>query len=214
MSSTTATPAPVATRPAARRLTAGVIAPPVFLVVSFLQMPFNPGLDLTKHAFSYLSIGPTGLLQQANFVVMGLLNIVAATGLPYFATGRLGRFAAVLLGLTGLGQVIAGVFTLDPSNGFPEGAPEGLPETVSVHGNLHGIGFAMAIISWVLLLLVLARTHSKAGRRHWALANGGFALALVVTAACLMTPFGTVLLYVVLTSTWLFTAADLRRIGR
>ena len=68
------------TSPRARTLlTAGVIAPPLFLLVSFAQMPFNEGFDLTKHAFSYLSIGETGTLQQTNFVVQGLLNIIAAS---------------------------------------------------------------------------------------------------------------------------------------
>ena len=134
-----------------RRLLAGVLAQPLFLAVSFAQMPFNPDLDLIRHAFSYLSIGTTGPLQQANFVVMGLLNIIAATALRAHVRGRLGVPAAILLAALGAGQVIAGIFTLDPSNGFPEGAPAGLPETVSAHGNLHGLGFTVSMISWVLL---------------------------------------------------------------
>jgi hypothetical protein len=194
------------------RLAAGVVSPVLFLLVSFAQMPFNQGLDLTRHAFSYLSIGDSGPLQQTNFVVMGLLNIVAATALRDHLTGRLGTLAAVLLALDGIGQVIAGIFTLDPSNGFPEGAPEGLPETVSTHGNLHGLGFGLSMVSWVLLLLVLARCLARTADRGWAKISVASALALLVTAACLMTDFGTVLLYIVLTSTWLFTAATLQHL--
>ena len=190
-----------------RRLLAGVVSPILFLVVSYLQMPFNPGLDLTRHAFSYLSIGDTGPVQQANFVVMGLLNIVAATGLRQVVGGRLGTVAAVLLALDGLGQIVAGVFTLDPSNGFPAGAPAGLPETVSTHGNLHGVGFGLSMCSWLALLVLLGRAHRAAGDRGWALLSILAAVALLVTAACLMLPFGTVLLYVVLSSAWLFMAA-------
>jgi hypothetical protein len=196
----------------ARALMAGVLSPLVFLVVSAIQIPFNPGFDLTRHAFSYLSIGDTGPVQQVNFVVMGLLNIVAATALPAHIPGRLGKVAAVLLSIDGLGQVVAGIFTLDPSNGFPEGAPAGLPESVSTHGNLHGLGFALSMVSWVLLLLVLARRHVRAGERAWARASCAVAGALLVTAACLMTDFGTVLLYVVLTGAWLFTAATWRHL--
>jgi hypothetical membrane protein len=195
-----------------RRLLAGVISPILFLIVSAIQMPFNPGLDLTDHAFSYLSIGDTGTLQQVNFVVMGLLNVVAATALKAYVAGRLGVAAAILLAVDGLGQIIAGIFTLDPSNGFPIGAPAGLPETVSTHGNLHGVGFGISMISWVILLLLLSRRHAKAGERGWSLASIGGAVALLVTAACLTTSFGTVLLYVVLTSTWLFTAATLHHL--
>jgi hypothetical protein len=194
------------------RVAAGVLAAPLFLVVSAVQMPFNPGFDLTEHAFSFLSIGDTGRLQQANFVVLGLLNIVAATGVLRAIPGKPRIAAAVLLGLVGAGQVVAGVFTLDPSYGFPEGAPEGRPETVSVHGNLHGLGFAISMVSWVSLFLVLARWQARRGDTAWARANVAFAIALLVTAACLMTPFGTVLLYVVLTSAWLYTSVLLRQL--
>jgi hypothetical protein len=194
------------------RLGAGVVAPLLFLAVSFAQMPFNPGLDLTKHAFSYLSIGATGPIQQINFVILGLLNIVAAAALRSRIAGRLGTAATILLAVHGLGQIVAGIFTLDPSNGFPAGAPAGLPETVSTHGNLHGLGFGLSMLSWVLLLFVLARHHARATRRRWAVASVACAIALVVTAACLMTDFGTVLLYVVLTAAWLFSSATLRQL--
>lgn len=212
MTRSEAVPLSTTRRPTSALLAAGVVSPVLFLLVSFAQMPFNPGFDLTEHAFSYLSIGDTGPVQQVNFVVMGLLNIVAAIGLRDRLDGRPGIAAGVLLTLVGLGQVIAGIFTLDPSYGFPEGAPSGMPETVSVHGNLHGLGFFVSMVSWVGLLLVLARRHARAGEAGWSRASVAAALALLVTAACLMTPFGTVLLYVVATSTWLFTAATLQHL--
>ncbi|GAA4260715.1 hypothetical protein GCM10022255_090430 [Dactylosporangium darangshiense] len=195
-----------------RRLLAGIVSPILFLVVSYLQMPFNPGLDLTKHAFSYLSIGDTGPIQQTNFIVMGLLNIIAATGLRQVVGGRLGTVTAILLALDGLGQIIAGVFTLDPSNGFPEGATAGMPEAVSTHGNLHGVGFGLSMFSWLVLLILLGSVHKAAGDRGWARLSILAAVALLVTAACLMQPFGTVLLYVVLSSTWLFMAATFQHL--
>ena len=195
-----------------RRLLAGAIAPVLFIVVSFAQMPFNPGFDLTRHAFSYLSIGDTGPIQQVNFVVMGLLNLVAATALRAHIAGRLGTAGAVLLGLEGLGQILGGVFPPDPSNGFPEGAPAGIPETATVQGNLHAVGFGLSMVSWVLLLLVLARVTAVTGDRLWSVGSVVGATALLVTAACLMTSFGTVLLYVLVTATWLFTAAILWRL--
>lgn len=94
---------------------------------------------------------------------MGLAHIIAATGLVRVLTGRAGYAAAALLAVDGLGQVIAGLFTLDPSNGFPEGAPPGMPETVTTHGNLHGLGFGLSMVSWVTLLVVLARWLSRDG---------------------------------------------------
>lgn len=212
MSTTSVTASRPDTARVARRLLAGVVSPLLFLVVSFLQMPFNPGLDLTRHAFSYLSIGDTGPVQQVNFVVMGILNIVAATALPAAIGGRLGVAGGILLALDGFGQVLAGMFTLDPSNGFPIGAPDGLPEVVSVHGNLHGLGFMLSMVSWVALLVVLAIRHAKAGDRGWSAASVVAAGALLVTAACLGLPFGTVLLYAVLSGTWLFTGATMQHL--
>jgi hypothetical protein len=189
------------------RVLAGAAAAPAFLLISFCQMPFNEGFDLTEHAFSYLSIGSTGTLQQLNFVALGLLTIVAATGLGSLLDGRTRTTASILLGLVGAGQVIAGIFTLDPSNGFPVGAPEGMPEQVSTHGNLHGVGFGLSMISWVVLLIVLARWLAGHGSTRWARASTASAVALLATAACLAAPFGTVMLYVVLSGVWLFTAA-------
>ncbi len=194
------------------RLTAGVLAAPLFLIVSALQVPFNSGFDLTRHAFSYLSIGATGQLQQANFVLMGLAHIIAATALPRVVPGRAGVVAAALLAADGLGQVIAGTFTLDPSNGFPAGAPAGMPEAVSTHGNLHGLGFGLSMVAWVALLLVLARRLAAKARRAWSRGCVASALALLVTAGALMAPFGTVLLYVTLTTTWIYTALLLKRL--
>jgi hypothetical protein len=106
--------------------------------------------------------------------------------------------------------VLAGMFTLDPSNGFPIGAPSGLPETVSVHGNLHGLGFMLSMVSWVALLVVLAIRHEKAGERGWAAPSVVAAVALLLTAACLGMPFGTLLLYVMLSGTWVFTGATMQ----
>jgi hypothetical protein len=69
------------------------------------------------------------------------------------------------------------------------------------------------MVSWVLLLLVLARRHAKVAEAGWKLAGVGAAVALLITAACLTTPFGTVLLYVTLTTTWLFTGAVMRHLN-
>jgi hypothetical protein len=176
------------------------------LTVSFAQVPFNDGFDLTKHAFSYLSIGATGGLQRANFILLGVLTIVAAAGLRRLLDGKTSTAAFILLALVGAGQVIAGLFTLDPSNGFPIGAPDGRPEHVSAHGNLHGVGFAISMLSWVVLLVVLGRWLARRNNHRWARANVGFAAALIVTAGCLGTSFGTVLLYIVLSCTWLYTS--------
>jgi hypothetical protein len=43
-------------------LDAGIVAGPLFVTVSLVQIPFRDGFDMTRHAFSFLLIGPGGWL--------------------------------------------------------------------------------------------------------------------------------------------------------
>ena len=65
----------------AQLLDAGVVAGPLFVLVSFAQIPFRDGFDMTRHAFSFLLLGPGGWVQIINFLVVGLLYIAAGRGL-------------------------------------------------------------------------------------------------------------------------------------
>lgn len=62
---------------------------------------------------SALEAGPNGWVQQVNFVVLGLLTIVFAIGLDRgLRRSRAGWIGPALLGLSGVGNILAAVFPL------------------------------------------------------------------------------------------------------
>jgi hypothetical protein len=111
-------------------------------------------------------------------------------------------------------MILAGVFNVDPSFGYPAGAPAGRPDRVSLAGNLHGLGFLVSMISWVVLLAVLAAWLRRAGDRPWAAASLGAAAALLLVPALSGAPFGTAFLYLAVSGAFVFTSALLGHLGR
>lgn len=146
----------------------GMIAGPVFLGVWLAQALSREGFDPTRHPLSLLSLGELGWIQVANFVVCGLL---------YVGFGVAARLT--LVGVYGVGLVVAGVFTTDPGAGFPPGAPAGRPTDISVHGIVHEVGFGVTLVAWLALCVVLARRLGRQGLRGWMWAWVGAAVATV-----------------------------------
>ena len=142
--------ASVADTPAVARsrrwLSLGAYAGPVFLLGSFAQLPLNPGFDMTRHAFSFLSNGPHGWIQQTVFVLTGLLNIAAGIGLAGALPGRIRYLAASAAVVVGAGQIVAGICPPDPAFGYPAGAPVGYPDQISVTSVLHGVAFGISVL--------------------------------------------------------------------
>src|SRR5258706_11269109 len=62
-------------------LACGVVAGPVYVVVSLAQALTRDGFDLSRHSWSLLSNGDLGWLQISNFIVVGVLTIAFAVGL-------------------------------------------------------------------------------------------------------------------------------------
>lgn len=182
-------------------LACGVAAGPLYLVAGFAQALTRDGFDLTRHPFSFLSLGEGGWVQIANFVLCGLLFLAAALGA--WRSGRAGTWAPLLLGVFALGMVGGGVFVADPAFGFPIGAPEGQAPVISWHGTLHGIAFFAAFPALVASFFVLARRFGGRWGRCSALA-GVLSLAPM---PFLGTEFGTVLLYGGAVVGWLWASA-------
>src|SRR5581483_2877484 len=139
-------------------LRCGAIAGPLYVVVGLAQALTRPGFDITKHAWSMLTLGELGWIQIANFIVTGVLVLAGAVGLRR-AMGT--KAAPILVGIFGASMIGAGIFRPDPAQGFPAGAPEVAP--MSWHGMLHfmlgGIGFLCLIVACFLI----ARRLSRAG---------------------------------------------------
>lgn len=149
----------------------GVIAGPLYVVVSLAQALARDGFDLTRHQWSLLANGDWGWIQVVNFVVAGLMTIAFAVGLARtLRPGTGGTWGPRLIGAYGASLIAAGVFRADPALGFPHGTPDE-PATVTWHGMLHfaagGIGFACLAAA----CFVLARRFRAEGRRRWTAAS-------------------------------------------
>jgi len=166
-------------------LDAGIIAGPLFLITAVAQALCRNGFDPARHPISLLALGDLGAIQIANFVLTGVLYLATAAGAHrtlYAGPGR--TWVPRLLAVLGAGLVVAGVFVTDAGAGFPEGAPEGAPQ-ISWHGVLHELGFAMTVLSWSALCIVLCRRF-RAERRHGLAATS--LITLVVAFALSLWP--------------------------
>jgi len=151
-------------------LLCGVIGPPLFFAVLLIEGATRPGYNAWRTDGSYLALSNQGWEQIANFIVFGLLCIAFAVGLRrIWRTGRASVWGPLLVGLFGLGLLIAGVFVTDPGGGYPPGAPiNGSPQTW--HGWVHGInGLLLFNVVLPAACFVLARRFAADPQnRRWA----------------------------------------------
>jgi hypothetical membrane protein len=157
-----------------RRLAlAGIVFPPLWLVVLIVLGFVKPGFNQLTQAGSSESIGQYGWVQIANFIVLGIALVVFAFGLWQGFGDRLsGRIGSVLMALAGVGLVGAGVFSSDGTN-----------RAVSFHGNMH-MTFSLVLF---LSLLIAGFVYA---RRFWddrRFAIYSMATALVISASFALT---------------------------
>lgn len=89
---------------------AGIAGPVLFVVVVIVQSLLHPDYSQVALPISALAAWPGGWVQNVNFVVFGLLMIAYATGLHLgVRPSRAGVIGPALLGLSGVGLMIAGV---------------------------------------------------------------------------------------------------------
>jgi Protein of unknown function (DUF998) len=148
--------------PGRLRLLAGALAGPVLIVSSLVQGGLRTGFDFQQHPPSALALGSAGVVQQATFVLAGLLLVAGSTGMRHRDTGRWApRFVAVL----GVALAAAGVFKMDPAFGFPPGTPSGVGDTVSWHAAIHGVLFPFGFVALVGAAVLMGRRYGRAHRR-------------------------------------------------
>jgi hypothetical membrane protein len=102
-------------RPAVAALaTAGIVGPILFAVVFVVQGLFRLGeYSPTAEPVSALEAGPNGWVQQANFVLFGVLTIAYAVGLHLgVRPSRAGIAGPAVIVLSGVGLVLAATFPL------------------------------------------------------------------------------------------------------
>jgi hypothetical membrane protein len=190
--------APVRADPGRRRklLTAGLVAGPLYVVVSLIEVMVRDDFDPSRHAWSMLTNGPFGWVHSVNLVVSGALVAAGAAGLAPMAGGRM---PAGLLALYGAGLVGAGVFRADPGRGFPAGTPEVVP--VSGHGMLHFVVGGIGFLGLVVAGLVIGRRLRREHRRTMAVFSHVTAILFLVTFVALAATGGASW------ALWAFTAA-------
>lgn len=182
-------------------LACGVAATPVFAVVSLAQAFTREGFDLLRHPLSMLSVGDLGWLQITNFLVCGVLTIAGALGLHGAMRGSPGgTWAPRLMLINGLGMLAAGVFVMDPGDGFPAGTPAG-PGTLSLPGLCHLAAGSISFTALIAACHVLGHHFRRAGHRGHALASHLAGAALLLgnawamsggTAGSLVLAIGTI----------------------
>jgi hypothetical protein len=91
---------------------AGIIGPVLFTAAFLARGPFRRGeYDPLAEPVSALQTGPTGWIQQLNFIVFGLLTIAFAIGLNRgLRPTRTGTVGPVLLFVSGIGLLHAAIF--------------------------------------------------------------------------------------------------------
>jgi hypothetical membrane protein len=152
-----------------RLLAAGIIGPALFVVVLLIEGATRPGYSAWRNFGSELSLSSQGWEQIANFLMCGLLCIGFAVGLRRALGSGKGAVAGpVALAIFGVALVVAGIFTTDPSLGYPPGtsAPAGGP---TPHGAVHALAGLFAFVSLGVACFALARRFAGDARwRGWA----------------------------------------------
>ncbi|MFD5771233.1 DUF998 domain-containing protein [Streptomyces sp. NPDC127049] len=180
-STATGTQAAAARSTTRRLLTAAVVASPLWAVVALTQAATREGFDITRHPLSALSNGSLGWLQITNFLAVGTLLVLGATGLRRALHGTPGStWAPRLVRVSGIGMIAAGVFVMDPADGFPVGTPYGMPTALTWHSYAHFAAGAVTFLSMIAACYVLARHFSRTAHRGYAALarTGGTALLL------------------------------------
>ncbi len=161
-------------------LAGGIIGPVIFVVVFLVEGATRSGYDPMRQFVSLLSLGEQGWQQVANFLVSGTLVIGGAAGLrKAMGSGPGALWGPILIGLAGVGLVLAGVFTTDPAQGYPPGTAAGLPTSYTLHAQIHQLASSLVFLGLPIAMFVMARRFVGEGSR-WALYSWVSAVGVVV----------------------------------
>ena len=164
--------------------TAGIAGPFIFAVVALVHSLLRPDHSLLRHPVSALAAGPSGWVQNVNFLLFGLLMIAYAMGLHLgVRPSRWGLVGVMFLVLSGGGLMWGGVFPATDDTGAFDG-----------DRLLHIPGFVMTFlgggIGLVLMSRRMVRDPSWRGLSTYALATGVAMLVLIVAGGGLVRPPG------------------------
>jgi hypothetical membrane protein len=163
---------------------AGIAGPIIFAVAALVHSLLRPDHSLMEHPVSALAAGPSGWVQNANFLLFGLLMIAYAVGLHLgVRPSRWGVVGFAFLVLSGIGLMWGGFFpATDATGAFQDDRL------------LHIPGFIMTFVGGGIGLILMSRR--MAGDMRWkslasyALASGIAMLVLILVGGGLVRPPG------------------------
>ncbi|MCX5394009.1 DUF998 domain-containing protein [Streptomyces sp. NBC_00094] len=179
----TTTPTAATTSPATTRslLAVAVVAQPLWAAVALAQAATREGYDITRHPLSALANGSLGWIQIANFVLAGVLTVIGATGLRRALRGTPGgTWAPRLVRISGIGMIAAGVFVMDPADGFPVGTPDGMPAALSWQSYAHFAAGSVTFTALIAACYVLGHHYGRSGMRKHAVGSRVAGTALLL----------------------------------
>jgi hypothetical membrane protein len=164
--------------------TAGIAGPIIFAVVALVHSLLRPDHSLVTHPVSALAAGPSGWLQNANFLLFGVLMIAYAIGLHLgVRPTKWGVVGVTFLVLSGVGLMWGGVFPATDATGAFDG-----------DRLLHVPGFIMTFLGGGIGLIVMSRRMARDSRwkslATYALVTGIAMLVLILVGGGLVRPPG------------------------
>jgi hypothetical protein len=146
-------------------LACGVVAGPLYVAVTIAQALTRDGFDLTRHRFSWLTIGDLGWIHQSNMVAVGALTVLLAIGVRgALRTGRGAVWGPRLLALFGAAYVVGGLLTADPVAGFPPGTTAEMVQR-TWQGNVQNASRGVSSLLLLATSVVFAVRFASEGRR-------------------------------------------------
>jgi hypothetical membrane protein len=163
---------------------AGIAGPVMFAVVALVQRLLRSEHRLVALPISALAAGPSGWVQDVNFLVFGSLMIVYAIGLHLgVRPSWVGVVGLAFLVLSGVGLVWAGLFPATDATG-----------TFQDDRVLHIVSFPVTFLSAAIGLIVMSRRMARDPRWQsvatYALATGIAMLVLLLAGGGLVRPPG------------------------
>lgn len=148
-------------------LLGGAVGGPLFVIIFLIEGFTRPGYNPLRLPISSLSIGDSGWIQVANFLVTGFLFFLFAIAFWNRFRHRYGFWPPLLIGVAALGLFSAGIFSSDPLFGYPEGNPFTTKQHTT-HGHLHNIVSFFVFLCLPAACLVMRKRFNVLQQPGWA----------------------------------------------
>lgn len=148
-----------------RLLLLGVIVPILQNFILIADALTRPGFNPLRHWISHQSLGERGWVGTGCLLLSGLLICAYAVGLRQsLRSGKGSVWGPMLIGIYGMGLILAVVFPIDPGLDWPPG----VPAERSASGSVHDMAGAMVFGSLTAVCFVLSRrNHNDPEWKGW-----------------------------------------------